>query len=147
MQSGCVATLHTSWTQWKNLFSFEIFGNDGSLVVEGLGGSYGVERLQVARRNPAGGVPEIDAVDYPGPDESWRDEWNDFAAAIRDGSPYWGTPEDGLRVMRALHALYRFVARSRPVPHRIVGRIGRTDGGSARASCRTCKSSATRSEG
>jgi predicted dehydrogenase len=105
-EGGCVATLHTSWTQWKNLFSFEIFGNDGSLVVEGLGGSYGIERLQVARRNPAGGVPDLDTVDYPGPDVSWRDEWNDFTAAIRDGSPYFGTPEEGLRVMRALHALY-----------------------------------------
>jgi predicted dehydrogenase len=103
---GCVATLHTSWTQWKNLFSFEIFGSDGSLVVEGLGGSYGVERLQVARRNPAGGVPDADAVEYPEPDASWRDEWNDFVAAIRVGSAYWGTPDDGLRVMRALHALY-----------------------------------------
>jgi predicted dehydrogenase len=103
---GCVATLHTSWTQWNNLFSFEVFGSDGSIVVEGLGGSYGVERLQVARRNPAGGVPDTDAVEYPGPDASWGDEWNDFVAAIRDGSSYWGTPADGLRVMRALHALY-----------------------------------------
>jgi predicted dehydrogenase len=103
---GCVATLHTSWTQWKNLFSFEIFGSDGSLVVEGLGGSYGVERLAAARRNPAGGVPEVETIEYEGPDESWAAEWSDFIAAIRDGKPYWGTPDDGLRVMRALHALY-----------------------------------------
>src|SRR5258707_876323 len=40
-----VAFLHASWTEWKNLFSFEIFGRDGKLEVTGLGGSYGTERL------------------------------------------------------------------------------------------------------
>jgi predicted dehydrogenase len=113
---GCVATLHTSWTQWKNLFSFELFGRDGSLVVEGLGGSYGVERLEVARRNPAGGVPDAHAEEFHGPDASWRDEWIDFTTAILRGSSYWGTPQDGLRVMRALRALYASVRDRVPYP-------------------------------
>jgi predicted dehydrogenase len=39
------AWLHASCTEWKNLFSFEIFGRGGKLHAEGLGGSYGVERL------------------------------------------------------------------------------------------------------
>ena len=56
---GRVAQFHTSWTQWKNRFSFEVFGRDGYLRVEGLGGSYGVERLEVGRaqagRRRAGG--------------------------------------------------------------------------------------------
>ncbi|HTA38490.1 MAG TPA: Gfo/Idh/MocA family oxidoreductase [Candidatus Acidoferrales bacterium] len=113
---GCIATLHTSWTQWKNLFSFEVFGRDGSLAVEGLGGSYGVERLQVARRNPAGGVPDVQTEEFHGPDASWRIEWDDFTAAIVDGTPYWGTPDDGLRVMRALHALYASARDRVPYP-------------------------------
>jgi len=103
---GCVATLHTSWTQWKNLFSFEVFGTDGSLAVEGLGGSYGPERLIAAQRNLAGGVPDVQTHEFLGPDRSWRDEWTDFTAAALRGTPYWGTPQDGLTAMRLIHALY-----------------------------------------
>ena len=40
-----VAFLHASWTEWKNTFSFEIYGRGGKLQVDGLGGSYGAERL------------------------------------------------------------------------------------------------------
>jgi predicted dehydrogenase len=114
--SGCVATLHTSWTQWKNLFSFEVFGTEGSVSVDGLGGSYGIERLVVAKRNPEGGVPAMHEQDFTAPDRSWRDEWHDFTSAILDGTPYWGTPHDGLAVMRAVHALYASARDRVPSP-------------------------------
>ncbi|MDQ1239808.1 MAG: hypothetical protein QG577_1994 [Thermodesulfobacteriota bacterium] len=48
--SGQVAQMHTSWTQWKNRFVFEVFGEAGYLIVDGLGGSYGVETLTVGKR-------------------------------------------------------------------------------------------------
>ena len=48
--SGRTAMMHTSWTQWKNRFTFEIFGEAGYLIVEGLGGSYGVEKLTIGKR-------------------------------------------------------------------------------------------------
>ena len=44
-QEGKTAWLQASCTEWKNHFSFEIYGRDGKLRIEGLGGSYGVERL------------------------------------------------------------------------------------------------------
>ena len=47
---GETAQIHVSWTQWKNLFSFEIFGRDGYIVVEGLGGSYGLEKAVLGKR-------------------------------------------------------------------------------------------------
>ncbi len=56
--AGQVAWLHASCTEWKNLFSFEIFGRDGKLQVDGLGGSYGVERLTLYRMLPEMGPPE-----------------------------------------------------------------------------------------
>ena len=40
------ALIHVSCTEWKNLFSFEIYGRHGKVHVEGLGGSYGVERAR-----------------------------------------------------------------------------------------------------
>ena len=39
--TGQIASLHASWTQWKNLFSFEVFGRDGYVCAEGLGGPTG----------------------------------------------------------------------------------------------------------
>jgi len=39
--NGSVASLHASWTQWKPAFLFEVSGEEGSLSVQGLGGTYG----------------------------------------------------------------------------------------------------------
>jgi predicted dehydrogenase len=114
-ESGCTAAMHTSWTQWKNLFSFELFGTQGSLTIEGLGGSYGVERLIAAQRNPAGGAPAMTDTPFDGPDESWRLEWENFVHAIFDGTPYWGTPADGLAAMQIVDALYRSAEAGAPV--------------------------------
>jgi len=105
--SGVVASLHTSWTQWKNLFSLEIYGQKGSLTVEGLGKSYGVERLLVALRKPEGGVPEMTETIFDQPDTSWQLEWQEFMQAVDTGAAYWGTPEDGVAAMKMLDALYR----------------------------------------
>src|SRR6185312_5816860 len=43
--AGQTAWLHASCTEWKNLFSLEIYGRDAKLAIDGLGGSYGQERL------------------------------------------------------------------------------------------------------
>ncbi len=50
---GQIASMHTSWTQWKNRFTFEVYGEAGYLIVDGLGGSYGVETLTIGRRQRA----------------------------------------------------------------------------------------------
>jgi len=104
---GTVASLHTSWTQWKNLFSFEIFGREGSLAIEGLGGSYGTERLITAFRRPTGGSPTMNEQQFPGPDLSWQSEWADFVGAVTEARPYWGTPEDAVSTMAMIDALYQ----------------------------------------
>ncbi len=107
---GAVAQIHTSWTQWKNLFSLEIFGERGALVVDGLGGSYGVETLAHHARAMEGGAPQIETEAFDGPDRSWALEWADFVAAILDGTPYQGTPHDGLTVMELLRDVYALAA-------------------------------------
>ncbi len=104
--NGAVASFHTSWTQWKNLFSFEVYGQEGSLTIEGLGKSYGVERLILAKRKLEGGVPEMEEMVFDQPDISWQLEWQDFINAIETGSSYLGNPEDGVAAMKMLNALY-----------------------------------------
>lgn len=111
---GGVASFHTAWTQWKNLFSFELFGTKGSLVIDGLGKSYGVETLTVAKRKPEGGVPDLETLRYEGPDESWALEWADLVNAVRTGAPMLGDAAEGVEVMRCLDAIYRAAAAGAP---------------------------------
>ena len=78
-----VAFLHVSCTEWKNLFSMEIYGKIGKLDISGLGGSYGVERLTHYKMLPEMGPPETSAWEYPMGDNSWAVEIAEFYDDIR----------------------------------------------------------------
>jgi hypothetical protein len=80
---GQTAWLHASCTEWKNLFSFEIYGRTGKLHIEGLGGSYGTERVAFYKMLPEMGPPETTVWEYPRGDESWRLELREFEEDIR----------------------------------------------------------------
>ena len=99
--AGQTAWLQVSCTEWKNLFSLEIYGRTGKLHVEGLGGSYGVERLTFHRMLPEMGPPETTAWEYPRGDDSWRLEIAEFFTDIRTGRE----PQPGLREARAALAV------------------------------------------
>jgi len=104
-ESGATAMVHASLTQWKNLFSLEVFGEDGYLQVDGLGASYGTERLVAGKRDF--NAPFHDGVtEYRGGDVSWRDEWREFLRAIADGREPLGSGRDGLEAMRIALAAY-----------------------------------------
>jgi predicted dehydrogenase len=72
------AFLHVSCTEWKNLFSLEIYGRDAKLHIEGLGGSYGVERLSFYKMLPEMGPPDTTIWEYPSGDNSWALEFAEF---------------------------------------------------------------------
>ena len=78
-----VAFLHASCTEWKNLFSMEIYGRIGKLDISGLGGSYGLERLTHYKMLPEMGPPETSAWEYPMGDDSWAVEIAEFYEDIR----------------------------------------------------------------
>ncbi len=106
---GATAWLHVSCSEWKNLFSFEIYGRTGKLQVDGLGGSYGVERLTHYRMLPEMGPPETTAWEYPRGDDSWRLEMAEFLEDIRLGR----TPTPGLKeAKRALEVVAKIYAGS-----------------------------------
>ncbi|HEX4231397.1 MAG TPA: Gfo/Idh/MocA family oxidoreductase [Bryobacteraceae bacterium] len=95
-----IAQLHASCTEWKNLFSFEIYGRNGKLHVEGLGGSYGVERLYWYKMLPRMGPPETTIWEFPGEDLSWSLELEAFRHFIQRHE----IPSPGLReAVAALH--------------------------------------------
>jgi predicted dehydrogenase len=98
---GATAFLHVSCTEWKNLFSLEIYGRMGKLHIEGLGGSYGVERLTWYRMLPEMGPPETQAWEYPRADRSWEMEFEEFLEDISVDR----TPAAGLTDARAALAV------------------------------------------
>jgi predicted dehydrogenase len=79
---GPWAMLHVSWTEWKNLFSLEIYCRRGKIQVDGLGRSYGSQRLRIYRMGPELGPPTLEDISYAEDDMSWRREWEHFVAAI-----------------------------------------------------------------
>ena len=113
---GRVAQWHTSWTQWKNRFCFEVFGRDGHLCVDGLGGSYGLERLIWGKRRPESGPPAEEHFKFPGSDVSWHDEWSEFVTAIHERREPIANGTDGLEAMRLIDAIYES-SRSGRVVH------------------------------
>jgi predicted dehydrogenase len=101
-----VAHLHASWTEWKNLFSFEIYARRTKLHLEGLGGSYGVERLYHYQMHEAMGPPETVVYEYPGADASWTLEWANFAEAVGGGGKVCGDVDDALATLRIVDRIY-----------------------------------------
>ena len=77
------AWLHVSCTEWKNLFSFEIYGRNAKLHIEGLGGSYGVEKLFHYQMKPEMGIPDTNVYEFPGADQSWKIELAEFSEDIQ----------------------------------------------------------------
>ena len=91
------AWLHVSCTEWKNLFSFEIYGRVTKLHIEGLGGSYGVEKLFHHQMKPEMGIPDTKVYEFPGTDESWKIEMLKFEEDVRAKHK----PDAGLAEARA----------------------------------------------
>jgi predicted dehydrogenase len=101
-----VAWLHVSCTEWKNLFSFEIFGRYGKLQVDGLGGSYGTERLTFYKMLPEMGPPQTTVVEYPEEDSSWAEEIGYFVDCIRNAREPEGNLRDAMEALRIVQTLY-----------------------------------------
>jgi predicted dehydrogenase len=103
------AWLHVSCSEWKNLFSLEIYGRDGKLDIQGLGGSYGVERIAYYKMLPRMGPPETTIWEYPGEDNSWQLELNDFDQAIRSGKRCGPSLYDAKAALQVVESIYQTV--------------------------------------
>jgi predicted dehydrogenase len=113
-RSGALCSLHSSLTQWKNLFSFEVFGTDGYLSVEGLGASYGIPIISIGRRDYVAPFENV-VTEYRGPDRSWQLEWKEFTAAIHEGRQPLGNGQDGLDALRVTLAAYKAAEQKRNI--------------------------------
>ncbi len=101
------AFLHASCTEWKNLFSFEIYGKKAKLEIQGLGGSYGIERLSYYKMLPHMGPPETCIWEYPMGDNSWQHEFTALLEDIKHRRP----ANPGLRDAHAALTIVEKVAQ------------------------------------
>lgn len=101
------AFLHASCTEWKNLFSFELYGKKGKLHIEGLGGSYGIERLSFYQMLPEMGPPETTIWEFPRGDDSWKVEFEEFLEDIRLSREPSSNLKDALAVLSIVERVYK----------------------------------------
>jgi predicted dehydrogenase len=102
-----VALLHASCTEWKNTFSFEIYGRYGKLHIEGLGGSYGTERLSWYKMLPEMGPPETAIWEYPMADNSWEVEMTEFLEDIRLNRQPASSLNDAIAALTIVDTIYK----------------------------------------
>jgi predicted dehydrogenase len=114
-KTGVAASFHSTMTQWRHLFSLEVFLESGYLVLNGLktqSGSYGEEILTVAKNRsvaPAATWDDEDRTTFS-VDHSWDDETNYFLdAVLLNRAIEAGNSTDALRVMRLVDAVYQTV--------------------------------------
>jgi predicted dehydrogenase len=104
-RKGQVMQLHASWTEWKNLFSFEIMCRNAKIEINGLGRSYGAETLTLYRMKPEMGPPDKEVFAFEGEDSSWEREFDDFVKAIREDRPIYDI-DDAYACLKIIYELY-----------------------------------------
>jgi predicted dehydrogenase len=100
------AWLHVSCSEWKNMFSFEIYGKNAKIQIDGLGGSYGVERLTYHKMLPEMGPPETTIWEYPRGDNSWELEFEEFLEDICLSREPSANLDDALQALRIVEKIY-----------------------------------------
>lgn len=103
---GNLAFLQASCTEWKNMFSFEIYGRDGKIDISGLGRSYGLETLTLHKMLPEMGPPESTTWTFPGEDESWGLEIMQFLEDLRNNSNQSDNLDSALSVLKVIEDIY-----------------------------------------
>ncbi len=105
-QNGARAWLHAGWSEWKNMFRFEVMCRTGKLLVEGLGKSYGTETLTIYAMKPEMGPPEVEQQRFDGDDASWQLEFDEFARAIAEKRQPLGNMYDAMANLQLIEKAY-----------------------------------------
>ena len=112
--TGVVASLHSTMTQWRHLFSLEVFLEEGYLVLNGLktsSGTYGDEVLSIAKNRstaPAATWKDEEEITYL-TDKSWQSEADEFISSIKKQRKVnIGSSADALKLMKIIDQIYAF---------------------------------------
>ncbi|MDA7682057.1 Gfo/Idh/MocA family oxidoreductase [Verrucomicrobiales bacterium] len=101
-----VAFLQASCTEWKNTFSFEIYGKKGKIDISGLGRSYGTEKITFYKMLPQMGPPETISWEFPMEDNSWEEEYKNFLIEIENDLPCSPGLSDAIEALKIINKIY-----------------------------------------
>lgn len=111
-RTGLSASLHSTMTQWRYLFSLEVFLEEGALILNGLktsSGAYGDEVLSIkhnAHPDLSGAFEGEERFVFK-QDLSWMSEVTMFLESIGAGSsPSLGNSDDAKRLMVLIDRIY-----------------------------------------
>lgn len=102
-----IADLSVTCIEWKNIFCLEIMLERAKIQVDGLGGSYGKEKLILYKMRPEMGPPDVLKFDFKEGDNSWQDENNLFFKKILQKDYDDTSIKNALYVMTIIQKLYR----------------------------------------
>ncbi len=112
-KSGQVASLHSTMTQWRHLFSLEIFLERGYITINGLktsSNSYGDEAMTIAQNRsepPAAVWSQEESLTFH-TDYSWQKEMDVFLDCIREDKPVpVGNTQDAVKLMHLVEEVYK----------------------------------------
>jgi predicted dehydrogenase len=103
---GRVASIHSSWLQWQGYLYVEIFGTQGSVVIDNDQIQGNVSYHVFGRHgDPIATTKESPALLKPDP--SWRLQLEELVAAIDEDREPSPNGYDGLQAVRMAEAVYR----------------------------------------
>jgi predicted dehydrogenase len=103
---GQIAFLHGSCTDWRNTFEFSIYGTEGKIDINGLGGSYGIENLTFSQMRKDSIKPLVLKQEFLDDDNSWSEEWKKFKHCIEFESLPESNLYTALETMRVVERVY-----------------------------------------
>jgi predicted dehydrogenase len=96
---GRVASLHSSWTQWKGYLYLELFGTEGFLTI-----NYDPPETTLVRRDTP---RHIQRYEFPTEVNTWVRELEELVKAIEGKPALSATGYDGLRAVEMAYAVYQ----------------------------------------
>lgn len=102
-----LAQLSVSCTEWKNIFSFEIMLEKAKIQIDGLGGSYGNEKLILYKMKKKMGPPDVKEFTFPIDDSSWSEQNKLFLQRIKEKNYSDDSIHQAIYVAKIINDLYQ----------------------------------------
>lgn len=103
------AQLSVTCVEWKNIFSFELMLTKAKIQIDGLGGSYGKEKLTLYKMRPEMGPPDVEKFEFSGEDLSWKKENEVFFQRIKNKDYSTTAINDAYYVLKIIDKIYNQV--------------------------------------
>lgn len=108
-KDGQISSIHLGLTDWKPIFSFEIYGPNGYCVINGLGRKYGgSEILTIGRKDNDGQIKEEEIICNPEVKNSFIAELDEFINSIEQKRLPSPNIFDAINTLKIIEKVYDY---------------------------------------